>query len=165
MRRLRTSGLLGLAAMAVLAADGLARAQDAPISTSNGSAAPKAETAPPKPVAPPVARTTAEQIDDYLRSSPALADGETGPDDGLPLDTGVHGEVSVGVGTHGYREVYVRAETPIGTRGRLSVAVGETRGRGLVGPCGPVELDGPEVLRLDPNCVRRPRPVFPLPAQ
>jgi hypothetical protein len=79
-------------------------------------------------------RTTAQQIDDFLLSSPAVsrdADSEPPP----ALDRGVHGEVSLGVGTHGYRSASVRAEMPLGKSGWLSVAVGESRGPWLASPC------------------------------
>lgn len=75
--------------------------------------------------------TVAEQIDLYLKSSPAL---ETEPADTLAgvvvrRDRKIHGEVSVGVGTGGYRSLYARAEMPVGETGHLSVAVQDTRGR------------------------------------
>jgi hypothetical protein len=75
--------------------------------------------------------TVADQIDLYLKTSPAL---ETEPADALAGIVGrqerkIHGEVSVGVGTGGYRSLYARADMPVGETGRLSIAVQETRGR------------------------------------
>jgi opacity protein-like surface antigen len=39
----------------------------------------------------------------------------------------IHGEVSVGVGTGGYRSVYVRSDIPVGETGRVSLAFEDTR--------------------------------------
>lgn len=91
---------------------------DAPVATSNGAA--------------PL--STADQIEAFIRSSPGrqtavdedLAPGVTPGD-----DRKVHGEVSVGIGTHGYRNVYARTDLPLGETGRLSIAVEDSRGDGL----------------------------------
>lgn len=42
---------------------------------------------------------------------------------GAPPDRGIHGEVGVGVGTGGYRDVYGMATMPVGKSGQLGVAV------------------------------------------
>ena len=107
---------------AALAAPALA--DDTPIATASTAAA-------PTPAAP---MTTAEQIDNYLKTSPARA---------LPTDAAsgvtsseeprkVHGEVDIAVGTGGYRSAYARADMPVGKTGVVSVAVqqGQFNGRG-----------------------------------
>ncbi len=77
--------------------------------------------------------TTAEQIDAFIKSSPAR--DARREDDGRwtawsPRDDGKpHGEVAVGVGTGGYRSVYGRAEIPVGQNGRLSLAFEDTKRR------------------------------------
>lgn len=77
----------------------------------------------------PAAMTAAEQIDAYLRSSPALDAKADGAVDGVVPrdDRRVHGEVSVGVGTGGYRSVYLRSDMPLGENGRLSLAFEDTK--------------------------------------
>ena len=92
-------------------------ANDAPIATSQGSGSP----------------TTARQIQEFLDSSPAACR----PDE-LPLEEArrPHGEVSVGVGTGGYRSAHVRGDFPVGRTGSVSVAVGQTRGGYGWGPRG-----------------------------
>jgi hypothetical protein len=102
---------------AALAAPALA--QDAPVATASASAAPM---------------TTAEQIDNYLKASPALqlppqgAAGVTSSEEPRK----VHGEVEVAVGTGGYRSAYARADMPVGKNGVVSLAVQQTefKGRG-----------------------------------
>jgi hypothetical protein len=108
-------------AAALLAAPAFA-ADEPPVATANGAA-----------------QSTAEQIDAYLRNSPAAtlptdeAPGVTPGDDARQ----VHGVVELGVGTHGYRSVYMQSDMPIGKTGTLSVAVGETRGPAIYGGYGP----------------------------
>jgi hypothetical protein len=77
----------------------------------------------------PAAISTADQIDAYLKSSPALDAKADGAVDGVVArdDRKVHGEVSVGIGTGGYRSVYVRSEVPVGDNGRLSLAFEDTK--------------------------------------
>lgn len=99
-------------ALAVLIATP-AFAQEAPQSTAALTAAPPA-------------MSVADQIDAFLRTSPAAA-----IDDGVPGvvadDRKVHGEVAVGIGTGGYRSFYMRSDMPVGESGRLSVAFADTR--------------------------------------
>jgi hypothetical protein len=116
MTRIRPAALAAAAALA-FAAPAMADPQaavDAPMSTSSAS--------------PQVA----QQIQAFIDSSPAAARPD--PNDELPLpDRKVHGEVSVSVGNHGYRSAYARSDMPVGKTGTLSVAVGESRGRGYWG--------------------------------
>jgi hypothetical protein len=107
-----------LAAIIVLAALGVtapALAQvheDAPVSTASAvSSAP----------------TTAEQIEQYLASSPARASG-VGPTEDLdePAPRKIHGEHDQSVGTGGYRSGHVSAVIPIGERGTLGLSYGQT---------------------------------------
>lgn len=107
---------------------------------------PPIATAAPATAAGPPAMSVADQIDAYLKSSPVLEVDRPGAVDGVVLDAPtddrrVHGEVSVGVGTGGYRSVYARTDMPLGESGRLSLAFGDTRyGRGW--GQGPGRFDG-----------------------
>jgi hypothetical protein len=100
-------------------------------------------TAPPATSgAPPgaAAASVAEQIDTYLKTSPAVAlpkDGASGVVSG-DEPRKVHGVVDVAVGTGGYRSAFVQSDIPVGKTGTLSIAVGETRfdGRGRGGYAG-----------------------------
>lgn len=81
--------------------------------------------------------SVADQIDMYLKTSPAAAlprepaAGVTATDEPRT----VHGMVDVAMGSNGYRSVFVRSDLPIGKSGTVSIAVGETRfdGRGRFG--------------------------------
>jgi hypothetical protein len=105
---------LALAA-ALLAAPALAA--DEPVATAPATSVP--------------APSVAEQIDAYLKSSPAVLDAKGGDDavEGVTPrdDRKIHGEVSVGVGTGGYRSVYMRSDIPVGENGRVSLAFEDTR--------------------------------------
>jgi hypothetical protein len=85
--------------------------------------------------------SVAAQIDDYLKTSPAIAlprDGAAGiTSGGEDEPRKVHGVVDVAVGSHGYRSAYARSDIPLGKTGTLSIAVGETQGRGVYGYGGP----------------------------
>lgn len=137
--------------MATAGASGAPPSSQAPLQTTAGPAAPVAPPGPP--------RSTAEQIDDFIRSSPAA---RPSPDEMAAMDEAeiapdrrVHGTVEVGVGTHGYRHVGVTAHYPVGKTGHVSVAVGSTRGRGALGYCGG-PFAGPAIGPLDgpygPGC-------------
>ncbi|MGA0607904.1 hypothetical protein ACO2Q0_18085 [Phenylobacterium sp. VNQ135] len=141
---------IGVAAALSLA--GAAQAgEDGPMATAGASGAPPVATADAArvdasaPQAPARPLSTAEQIDAFIKGSPAAApspDEMAAIDEGLEPDRQVHGSVEVGVGTHGYRHGRVEAHYPVGKTGQVSIAVGATRGRGLyVGPYGP--LGGP----------------------
>ena len=76
--------------------------------------------------APP---SVADQIDTYLKTSPAAAlprDAATGVTPGSEPRQ-VHGMVDVAVGSGGYRSAYVASEIPVGKTGTASIAIGETR--------------------------------------
>ncbi|MFI4964866.1 MAG: hypothetical protein ACHP9T_05805 [Caulobacterales bacterium] len=73
--------------------------------------------------------SVADQIDNYLKTSPALTpprDGASGVTSGEEPRK-VHGVVDVAVGTNGYRSAFVQSELPVGKTGTLSIAVGESR--------------------------------------
>ena len=55
-----------------------------------------------------------------LSAAPAVDDPQR---DAAPNDRRIHGEISVGVGTGGYREVDAAATAPIGATGEASVAI------------------------------------------
>lgn len=88
-------------------------------------------TAPPE-----TPLTTDQQIDAYLRSSPALTLPSEEEIDALQeeRERKVHGEVSVSVGSHGYRDFYARSDMPVGETGTLSLAVRDTRFKDRFGP-------------------------------
>jgi hypothetical protein len=116
---------------AALAAGGAARAADpeamatAPAATSGAPPTAPAATAP----------SVADQIDSYLKTSPAVTlpkDGANGVTSGEEPRK-VHGVVDVAVGSNGYRSAFVQSDIPVGKTGTLSIAVGETRFNGRVG--------------------------------
>ena len=95
-----------------------------------------------EPVATADANTpsVAAQIDDYLKTAPAIElpkDGAAGITTGDDPPRKVHGVVDVAVGSRGYRSAYVRSDLPVGRTGTLSIAVEDTRGRGAYGYDGP----------------------------
>jgi hypothetical protein len=84
--------------------------------------------------APPAA-SVADQIDNYLATSPAAVLPKDGPNS---VTTGeaprqAHGFVDLAVGTGGYRSAYVQSDLPVGKTGTLSIGVGETRFNGRSG--------------------------------
>ncbi|MCC7268173.1 MAG: hypothetical protein IT546_12675 [Caulobacteraceae bacterium] len=80
-------------------------------------------------------QSTEDQIDAYLRSSPALSLPSDEEIDALQeaRERKVHGEVAVAVGSHGYRDVYARSDFPVGKTGTLSLAVRDSRFKGRFG--------------------------------
>lgn len=129
LQRLR----IALAVVAALAA-APALADEPPISagptSSPPQAAPISETpaaaVTPAPLSTPL--TTAEQIDAFNRSSPAATAASEEGLTGMVLDDRkVHGEVSLGIGTGGYRSVYARTDLPVGETGRLSIAIAQSK--------------------------------------
>jgi hypothetical protein len=141
---------------ALIAAPALAADPDAPVATA-------------QPGAPPA--STADQIDAFIKSSPArearreddaVADGVVPGEDRQP-----HGEVSVAVGTGGYRSVYGRTEMPVGKNGRVSLAFEDTRngygyGYGRYGGAyagGPLGFGGPDRQRCDLEGMTPARPL------
>lgn len=88
------------------------------------------------PVAPPVSGsqemaphglTTDQQIAQWLAARPAP---DPAPHDESPVwrdDRMPHGEVSVGVGTSGYRDYAAAVSLPIGEAGRLDISVRQSR--------------------------------------
>jgi hypothetical protein len=91
------------------------------------AAEPEAVATAPAAGAPP---SVAEQIDNYLKTSPAAVlpkDGAGGVTSGAEQPRKVHGVVDVAVGTGGYRSAYVRSDIPVGKTGTVSIAVGDTQ--------------------------------------
>ena len=123
--------IIALAAIAAMTVAGVARAAEP---EAVATAAPTGTGAPP---------STADQIEAYLKSSPALAlpkDAASGVTSGAPPRQ-VHGVVDVPVGSNGYRSAFVASEIPVGATGTATIAVGETRfdnrgrnGGGYLGP-------------------------------
>jgi hypothetical protein len=77
----------------------------------------------PPPPADPVIRID-PQIQSWLDRSPTR-DGERGP---IWDEDRVHGEISVGVGTGGWREFGGALSTPVGQGGRLTVRYHQSEG-------------------------------------
>jgi hypothetical protein len=115
-----------IAFAALTAASALHAQPDAPV------AAPQVTAPPASPVATP---SVADQIDNYLKTSPAAtlpkdqALGVTGAEE----PRAVHGLVDVTVGSNGYRSAFVESDLPLGKTGTLSIAVGETKFDGRAG--------------------------------
>ena len=96
-----------------------------------------------EPVASANPRTprVAAQIDEYLKTSPAIElpkERAVGITPGADAPRQVHGLVEIAVGSHGYRTAYVRSDFPVGKTGTLSIAVQDSqfRGRGGYGYSG-----------------------------
>ena len=111
----------------------------------------------------PAPMTTGEQIDAYIKSAPALDAKAPGDVDGVVArdDRKVHGMVSVGVGTGGYRSVYVETDMPVGENGRVRLAFEDTKsGRAYPhrylggGPLGVIDRQ-----RCDLEGLTAPRPL------
>ena len=114
--------LSALAFSGLLVAGGQALAADEPVVTAD-----------------PNTPSVAAQIDDYLKTSPAIAlpkDTASGITPGEEEPRKVHGVVDVAVGTHGYRSAYVRSDFPVGKTGTLSIAVEDTQFKGRFGGYG-----------------------------
>jgi len=123
---------LVFAALAALTLAGAAQAADPEVVTTAaaaGSGAPSSNGA---------SSSVADQIDAYLKSSPALALPKDGPGGVTTADEPrqVHGFVDVAAGSNGYRSAFVESEIPVGKTGTATIAIGETRfdGRSFGGP-------------------------------
>jgi hypothetical protein len=113
--------VLTLAAMLLLCA--APAWADGPIATTSSAqaSAPQPTTAPP-PLSSPRRLANGPQ---------PVAMGPCGPEKVKPngeLDTAPHGEVSAGVGNHGYREIGGAICQPIGQNAAVSVSVDSTQG-------------------------------------
>lgn len=101
-----------------------------------GGQAPTSVPASDQAAAPAAAPTAsvgiADQIDTYLKTSPALALPRDGAAGVTPSDEPrkIHGVVDVAVGTGGYRSAFLESDLPVGKTGTLSIAVGEQRFNG-----------------------------------
>jgi hypothetical protein len=130
-----------LLTIAAFAASGLAQAAEpdpaAAVATQGAAspAAPAGPSAAPQAATAPAPLTIGEQIDNYIRTSPAAV---------LPKDNAagvvsgdeprqVHGMVDVAAGSNGYRSTFVASELPIGKTGTATIAVGETQFKGRFG--------------------------------
>jgi len=121
------------------------------------AADPEAVATAPAGGAPP---TVAQQIDEYLKTSPALAlptEAAAGVAPGAEPRK-VHGMLDVSAGTGGYRSAYAASEIPLGKTGTATIAVGEThvgdRG-GRFHPYGGQSLGLGLSFDADPNDCRR----------
>jgi hypothetical protein len=104
------------------------------------AAAPAFAADDPVATARPDQPSVAAQIDDYLKTSPAVALPKDGAAAGITSSADeprkVHGVVDVAVGSHGYRSAYVRSDFPVGKTGTLSIAVQDTQFNGRYGGYG-----------------------------
>lgn len=117
-------------------------------SAAVGFAAPTFAAEEPVVTADPRTPSVAAQIDEYLKTSPAIElpkQGAVGITPGEEEPRKVHGVVDVAVGTHGYRSAYVRSDFPVGKTGTLSIAVQDSqfKGRGGYGYGGHGGYGGP----------------------
>jgi hypothetical protein len=123
--------LPALALVAAIAVAGSAPAAESEVvaTAPTAGAPPNApDVAPAAAAATGAAPSVAEQIDSYLKTSPAArlpADGAAGVTPG-DEPRKVHGMVDVSAGTGGYRSAYVRTDIPVGQNGTASIAFGET---------------------------------------
>ena len=110
----------GLAALAgpVLAQDGPASADGAPVSTASQTTDQKIAAWLGDKAPPSAPRTTRDQPQEFLRD----------PGEGAP-DRKIHGEVGAAVGSGGYRSAYGVANIPIGKSSSVTVAVSTAHGR------------------------------------
>ena len=136
--RIRLALIAALIAGPALAAEPDELVTTAPAAATGPAVASDAAVVAPSVAAAPV--TTAEQIDDFIKTSPwRAADNGDAAIDGVVAreDRKPHGEVSVSVGTGGYRSVYARTEMPVGDSARIALAFEDTRfgrnGRGYYG--------------------------------
>jgi hypothetical protein len=68
------------------------------------------------------ANVTPDSITDFI-----TGDDDDGQGPAVRPDHRIHGEVSVGVGTNGYREVYGQATVPIGDVGQATIGIGSSQ--------------------------------------
>jgi hypothetical protein len=85
--------------------------------------APAGGGGPSEPDDPKIAQTDAGESD----AAPGPGDAA---DQDAPKHRGVSGEISVGAGTGGYREVEGEATAPIGDSGQVSIAIDTTQDGG-----------------------------------
>jgi hypothetical protein len=104
-----------LAATALFLAPAIAATAQAAPTAASGQVISTAYGAP----APPPAKAS-DQIAQWLANTSDDEVSQTAP----VLDHKVHGEVSVGVGTNGYREVGGVVTGPIGDDGQATIAIG-----------------------------------------
>jgi hypothetical protein len=123
--------LPALALLAAIAGAGSALAAESEVvATAPATGAPaNAPDVAPTASATGAAPSVADQIDAYLKTSPAAKLPSEGAAGVTPGDEPrkVHGMVDVSVGTGGYRSAYVRTDIPIGKNGTASIAFGETQ--------------------------------------
>lgn len=92
-----------------------ARAEEA-VSTASATPVPVAEV------------STAAQIEQFIRSAPMPDIEDETPNGITPGEKRqVHGEVSVGIGTGGYRSFSALSVIPVGETGTLAIAVSKSR--------------------------------------
>ncbi|CAN5867461.1 hypothetical protein BH11PSE1_BH11PSE1_04230 [soil metagenome] len=103
-----------MAGLALAALAGVAQAEEAVV-TASSTPMPAADT------------STAAQIDQFIRSAPTPSLEPDGVDGITTGERKMHGEVSVGVGTGGYRSFSALSVIPLGETGTLAIAVSQSR--------------------------------------
>jgi hypothetical protein len=135
-----------LLTISALAVAGAARAADpdappvatAPVAGPLATGAPTTGAPGAAPGAAPGPMSIGEQIDNYLKTSPAAAlpkDNASGVTSG-DEPRQVHGLVDLAAGSNGYRSAFVASELPIGKTGTATIAVRETQFKGRFGGYG-----------------------------
>ncbi|MEH6664003.1 MAG: hypothetical protein V7678_04065 [Brevundimonas sp.] len=128
-----------LTALAVLALS------DQPIATARAGdghvAAPVAADAPVAPsITAPRALTTDEQIAAWIGASPATpmdtGDGPLDYDAPFEPERRIRGEISAGIGSHGYQAFGAGVSIPIGESGEISLHYSQSEGGYGYGPYG-----------------------------
>nr|MEA2798428.1 hypothetical protein [Phenylobacterium sp.] len=120
---------LALAAAFAVAGSALAAEPEVVATAAATGAPPSAPEVVPTAAGTGAPPSVADQIDSYLKTSPAAKlpnDGAAGVTPGSEPRK-VHGMVDVSVGTGGYRSAYVQTEVPIGKNATATFAFGETQ--------------------------------------
>ncbi len=137
-------GLVAMSLTLVAAAGSNAFAADPSVVAT----APNGTGAPALSAAPAANDHTGSQIDAWVASDGGAS--QAGPDGPAPRT--IHGEVSAGVGTGGYRNVSGVADIPVGQTGDLIVAASSTSGQVRGGRYGGYGFGGDAIaLGFYPN--------------
>jgi hypothetical protein len=125
----RMLSALALAAAFAVAGSALAAEPEVVATAAATGAPPSAAEVTPTAGTTGAPPSVADQIDTYLKTSPAAKLPSEGAAGVTPGDEPrkIHGMVDVSAGTGGYRSAYVRTDIPIGQNGTASIAFGETQ--------------------------------------
>jgi hypothetical protein len=98
--------------------------------------APSGTGAPAFSAAPPAHDAVGSQIDAWVATSGVASDSASRPGSDGPAPRTIHGEVSAGVGTGGYRNVSGIADIPVGQTSDVVVAASSSSGQSRGGRYG-----------------------------